>query len=228
MSKPVIVLRPEPGQTETLVAAFQSGLEASGMPLCSISPVDWKAPAKPYDGVLVGSANALRHAGKELEKITHLPVIAVGEATARLAQDAGMELELVGKGGLQTVLGTLPSIQRNLLRLAGEVHLPLDALGKVSIDTVITYRTDYRRLSSKQVAFLAQGAVVLLHSGEMAAHFARECDANKLDRHSFDCIAMAPRIAERAGEGWGSLTIAEGASDASLLAATQALCEKQV
>ncbi len=227
MSKPVVVLRPEPGQTATLVAAFQRGIQARGMPLCVVSPVPWDAPAQPYDGVMVGSANALRHAGDELEKITHLPVLAVGEVTARLALDAGMEVEETGSGGLQSVLDGLPPIKRHLLRLAGETHLDITPPPHVTIDTAITYRTDYRPLTKAQSEFLAGGATILLHSGEMATHFADQCDANALDRNTFDLLAMAPRIAERAGSGWGSLTVADGTSDAALLAATQALCEKQ-
>ncbi len=226
MSKPLIVLRPEPGQTATLVAAFKRGLKAVGMPLCTVSPVEWKAPAKPFDGVLLGSANAIRHAGPELDKIVHLPVLCVGEATARLARDAGMTVELAGSGGLQAVIDQLDSDPRRLLRLAGEVHLPLDTPETLAIDTCITYRTHYVPLSERQAKLLANGANVLLHSGEMAEHFGAQCDARGLNRGLFDCTAMAPRIADRAGEGWGSVIVADDPSDASLLAAARALCDK--
>ena len=226
MSRPLVVLRPEPGLTSTLVAAFGLGLKATGMPLCTVSAAPWKAPAEQFDGILLGSANAIRHAGAELEKVTHLPVLCVGEATARLARDAGMSVERTGSGGLQSVLHQIDGETRHLLRLAGETHLPLKVPASVTVETCITYRAHYHSLSDPQVSLLRDGATVLLHSGEMAEHFASQCDAAALDRAAFDCIAMAPRIAERAGAGWHSMTVAQHPDDASLLAAARELCDK--
>ena len=89
MTLPLVVLRPEPGQTATLVAAHRAGLKALGMPLCAIEPVAWEAPARPFDGLLLGSANAVRHGGTELDKVAHLPALCVGATTAKVARGAG-------------------------------------------------------------------------------------------------------------------------------------------
>ena len=225
--QPVFVLRPEPGLTATLVAAFGRGIEARGMPLGTVEAVPWRAPAKPFDGLLVGSANAIRHAGGELQKLLHLPVYCVGEATAQAAREAGLTVERVGTGGLQAVLDALEGSALALLRLAGERHLALTPPPGVSIDRQIVYRTVDRAMTSAQASALAHGATVLLHSGETAAHFARECDRLGVDRTQVTLIAMAPRIARMAGQGWRALHTAPAPNDAALLEMAAELCQKR-
>ncbi|GAA4042291.1 uroporphyrinogen-III synthase [Parerythrobacter jejuensis] len=224
MSVPIFVLRPEPGLTATLVAAFEAGLKAKGMALSSVEPVTWSAPAKPFDGLLIGSANAVRHAGKELDKVSHLPVLAVGATTAKLAQEAGLQVEHVGSGGLQDLIDTLPGEPRHLLRLAGEVHVALDVPAHLTLDSCVVYRVQYRRLSADQAGLLSGGAIVLLHSGEAGRHFAEECTRLGVDRSRVDIAAMAPRILENIGDGWRSVHVADGPSDAALLDLAGNLC----
>lgn len=227
MSLPVFVLRPEPGLTSTLVAAFERGLAARGMPLAQVEPVAWKAPAEPFDAILIGSGNAIRHGGAELDKVRHLPVYAVGEATAQTAREAGMTLELVGQGGLQALLDSLDDTPRRLLRLAGETRLPLYSPSSTTIVTVITYAAKFLSLGAAQARMLGRGGVVMLHSGEMARHFALQCETLGVDKGQLVIAAMAPRIAEMAGAGWHSVHIAPARNDASLLEMTAGLCQTQ-
>jgi uroporphyrinogen-III synthase len=72
---------------------------------------------------------------------------------------------------------------------------------------------------------LRQSAVVLFHSGEAAAHFASECDRLGIARNGITIAALAPRVAEAAGQGWAALATAETATDAALLALTCQLCQ---
>ena len=224
---PVFVLRPEPGQTATLVEAFRRGIAAVGMPLCRIEPVGWAAPRSQFDGLLIGSANAVRHAGTELQKVAHLPVLAVGEATAKAARDAGLRVEKTGRDGLQSVLDNLSGGPRHLLRLAGETRLECHPPDTVAMQTVTTYRAQYLDLTQRQADLLRSGCAVLLHSGEMAAHLAAQCDAHDIDRSQIACAAMTDRIAQRAGPGWREIVCAERPTDRALLAAAQGLCEKR-
>ena len=226
MSRQVLVLRPEPGLTSTLVAAFERGLPAKGMPLARVEPVAWRAPAEKYDALLIGSANALRHAGKELDKVAHLPVLSVGDATAQAAAAAGLQVEHVGGGGLQSVLDALPPTPRHLLRLAGEKHLPLSVPDQIRIETVVTYSAKYYALSAKQAEVLAEGALILLHSGEMARHFAEQCEELGVEKSRVMLAAMAPRIAEMAGNGWESVHIATEKNDSALLDLAAELCNR--
>lgn len=225
MTRTVFLLRPEPGLTATLVAAFEKGLIARGMPLSTVEPTAWRAPAKPFDGLLIGSANALRHAGKELEKVAHLPVLAVGETTAQIAREAGLDVEVAGRGGLQKVLDGLGGAPRHLLRLAGEKHLTIESLTNVTIETEIVYRAIYHPLTSAQAKLLDSDPVVLLHSGEAASHFSQECERLGIEKSTVSLIAMAPRIAEMAGNGWQALHIAATPSDAAVLDLAVKLCQ---
>jgi uroporphyrinogen-III synthase len=225
LKQTVFVLRPEPGLTSTLVAAFERGVPARGMPLAKVEAVTWKAPAEPLDGLLIGSANAIRHAGKELDKVRHLPVYAVGEATAEAARAAGLAIGQVGTGGLQGLLDALDDTPRRLLRLAGETHLPLDSPGSITIVTVITYAAHFLSLAPLQAELLRQGGIVMLHSGEMAQHFAQQCEALGIDKARLVMAAMAPRIAQMGGAGWAAVHTASERNDTALLEMVARVCQ---
>ncbi|UIP07873.1 uroporphyrinogen-III synthase [Erythrobacter sp. SDW2] len=227
MSKAVYVLRPEPGLTSTLVGAFGHGIPARGMPLAKVEPVAWKAPAEPFDAILISSANAIRHGGKELDKVRHLPVLAVGGATAQAAREAGFRVDCVGEGGLQRLLDSLDDAPRRLLRLAGEAHLPVDSPASTTTVTVIAYAAHFLSLTPAQGELLEQGGVAMLHSGEMARHFAEQCEWLGIDKVKIALAVLAPRIAEMAGGGWNSVHIAPARSDAALLEMVAGLCQKQ-
>lgn len=225
MSTPAYVLRPEPGLTSTLVAAFEHGIPARGMPLARVEPVAWKAPAEPFDALLIGSANAIRHAGAELDKLRHLPVLAVGEATARAAREAGLAIARVGEGGLQALLDQLDNAPRRLLRLAGEEHLSLDSPDSVTMASVVTYLVHFLPLTPAQAVLLGQGGVVMLHSGAMARHFALQCEGLGIEKGQLVIASMAPRITDMAGAGWQSVHTAPEQSDKALLELVAGLCQ---
>ncbi|RZV34835.1 MAG: uroporphyrinogen-III synthase [Sphingomonadaceae bacterium] len=224
MSVPLVVLRPEPGLTATLIAAFERGLSARGMPLAVVEPRNWRAPSVAFAGILIGSANAVRSAGPELAKVAHLPVLAVGEASAQAAIAAGLEVEQVGEGSLQDLVNNLNSGPRHLLRLAGETHLHLDLPDNITVTTRITYTVHYSAPTKAQAALLREGSLVMLHSGEMARHFSQQCEALEIDKSSLTIAALAPRIAEMAGPGWSSVHIAPSRSDGALLDLAARLC----
>ena len=74
------------------------------------------------------------------------------------------------------------------------------------------------------VTAIGQGATVLLHSGEAASHFAAECDRLGIARGIVRLAALAPRIAEAAGEGWRALAIAPQTRDRALLELARDMC----
>lgn len=63
MNLPLVVIRPEPGNTATCASARALGLEAIAAPLFEIEPVGWDVPDERFDAILAGSANVFRHAG---------------------------------------------------------------------------------------------------------------------------------------------------------------------
>jgi uroporphyrinogen-III synthase len=222
----LLALRPEPGLAATLERAAALGLNATGCALSEIRAAPWACPdPSRYDGLLVGSANALLHGGPQLAALRDKPVYAVGEATAEAARAAGFAVAMVGSGGLQGVLDAILA-PMHLLRVAGEEHVPLTPPEGVSFDTVIAYRSVTLPLDPA-AALLASGeALVLLHSAATARHFAAECDRLGLERARITLAALGPRIAAAAGAAWGAVHTAATPDEAALLALAVDLCQK--
>ncbi len=222
--KLLLVVRPEPGNARTLAAARAPGLEARGVPLFEVQPLTWEPPDPArFDAMLLGSANAVRHGGAALAKYLALPVYAVGATTAAAARDAGFTIAACGEGGLQKLLPQLVADGRTrVLRLSGEAHVALDPPPEVGIETAVVYAA--RALPLPADAVPPEGAVVVLHSGEAARHFAVECDRLGLDRSRIALACLAPRIADAAGEGWAAKRVAP-TDEAALLALARDLCQ---
>jgi uroporphyrinogen-III synthase len=226
MSFHSLALRPEPGLAATLDKARALGLAITGCALSEIRAAVWDCPDPArYDGLLIGSANAILHGGPQLEALRDKPVYAVGEATAATARAAGFAVAMVGSGGLQGVLDAIAG-PRHLLRIAGEEHVPLSPPPGVTFDTVIAYRSLSLPLDPV-AALLASGeALVLLHSAATARHFAEECERLALPRSAITLAALGPRIAAAAGAGWAAVHTAARPDEAALLALAAQLCQK--
>lgn len=227
MSRKLFVFRPEPGLSVTLETAESLDLEAFGCPLFEIAPVEWVAPvADDFDGLLVGSSNAFRHAGVQIEGLAKLPVYAVGEATAEGAREKGFIVSRTGKGGLQSLLDDLSGRELRFLRLAGEAGVELAPPEGVEIETRVVYRTVPLEIAPEVSKIMREdGGVALLHSGEAAARLGEECARLGIDRSTITIAALGPRIADLAGNGWESVHKAGQPRDAELLAMAQALCQ---
>jgi uroporphyrinogen-III synthase len=222
---PLVVIRPEPGNTATVADAAKLGLSAIGAPLFAIESRAWSAPdAARIDGLLIGSANAIRHGGDALQDFSNKPVYAVGDATAQTALEAGLKVATTGQGGLQQLLDALGGERLTLLRLAGEEHVPLAPPKGIELVTGIAYASVPQPLPDGLATALQAGAVVLLHSAAAARHFASECARLGLDRSRIALAALAPRVAEAGGEGWRTLESAPEPTDAALLALAQRMC----
>ncbi|OYW16215.1 MAG: uroporphyrinogen-III synthase [Novosphingobium sp. 12-64-8] len=224
MTRPLIVLRPEPGNAATTAAARDMGLETVPCPLFEIGPVEWQAPApQGFSGLLAGSANVFRLGGPALASLRELPVHAVGAATAQAAQTAVFTVTFTGIGGLQPLVeGLAPG---RYLRLAGAEHVPLLPPPGVEIETRVVYAAHALPLSPKAAMALEDGAVALFHSGEAARHFAAECERLELPRSAIALACLAPRIADLAGAGWRTVRIADERTDPALLALARAMCQ---
>lgn len=223
---PVIVIRPQPGAAASVLAGQRMGLDIHAAPMSEAFPLAWTAPDEAsFDGLLIGSANALRHAGDGLARFADVPVYAVGAATAQLARQLGHKVACVGEGGLQGLLDALPKAPLHLLRLSGETRLPLTPPPHVSIVERVVYGMRHLPMSVDLAGRLAAGALVLLHSGEAARHFAAECDRLGLPRGTIALAALAPRILDAAGKGWAGAASAPTPDDGALLALAHKLCQ---
>lgn len=227
MTLPLLILRPEPGNTTTVEGARALGIETIRAPLFAIGPVDWHAPdPAAIDALLIGSANAIRHAGPALAAYAGKPVHAVGETTAQVARDAGLTVVSVGSGGLQGVLDGLSHIR--LLRLAGQERLILTPPPHVAMIERVVYAATPLPLplgsARLMLAHALPGLAVALHSAAAAAHLAGEMERLALPRHRLHLVTLGPRISAAAGHGWAAIHTAAAPDERSLLALAAQVC----
>jgi uroporphyrinogen-III synthase len=222
---PVVVIRPEPGNAATITAARALGLSAHAFPLFAMAPVAWPVPdPASYRALLAGSANVFRLGGAGFAALTGLPVHAVGAVTAEAARAAGFAVEAIGEGGLQPMAAALPP--GRYLRLAGEKRVPLALPDGVVVDDVEVYAAAGLPMPPHLAELLARPAVILLHSGEAAAHFAAESARLGVRQDRLSLACLAPRIATMAGTGWQHIEIAEQRTDHAVLALAVQMCKK--
>ena len=226
MTCPVILIRPQPGCDTTVEAARALGLDAHGFPLFAVTPRAWvPPPADAFDALLLGSANALRHAGPALAGYAVKPVYAVGRETADAARAAGLDVAATGSGGLQQVLAACTQDHRKMLRLTGAARVALDPPAGVTIEERVVYASEPVPMAPECATILRGGALVLLHSGEAGRHFTAECTRLSIDRGTIALAALAPRIAEAARDGWAALRVADLPSNPALLALASEMCQ---
>jgi uroporphyrinogen-III synthase len=224
---PLIVIRPQPGADTTAAAAIALGLAPRVFPLFAIEPVSWEPPdASEIDALLIGSANAVRHAGPALAKFKGKPVYAVGETTAAAAVEAGLTIAALGSGGLDNVVADITA-HRRLLRLAGRERVVLHPPPGTVLAERIVYASNGLTLPRELAELLRSPAVVLLHSAAAAEHFAHECDRLSLDRARLSLATIGPRVTAACGTGWSVITTATAPNDAALLARAYQLCQNR-
>lgn len=227
MTLPIITIRPEPGCAATVAAGRDAGLAIESWPLFEVRPLAWDAPpADSFDALLLGSANALRHGGAGLGAYRGKPAYAVGDATGRAAEAAGLELAATGRGVLQDLIDRQANLPPRLLRITGAEHVPVTAPQGVTILTRIAYESVAQTLPPELAERLAGGALVLLHSAAAARHFTSECSRPGIVRERIALAALGPRIAAAAGDGWRSIRSAEEPREPALLALAADMCHE--
>jgi uroporphyrinogen-III synthase len=217
----LFILRPEPGASATVQKARDIGLDAIAMPLFAIAPVAWEAPeASGFDGLLLTSANALRHAGDQLQGLRGLRVYAVGEATAEAAREAGFDIAGSGDGGVERLLGSLePDLK--LLHLRGEHRIAAEA--KQAITAVPVYRA--AELPPPGGLRAVAGQTVAVHSPRAGTRFAELIDGAGVARRTVRIAAISAAAGSAAGLGWDVCEAADRPDDGALLALAARLCD---
>ncbi|HAU21716.1 MAG TPA: uroporphyrinogen-III synthase [Erythrobacter sp.] len=227
MSLRIFSIRPEPGLSTTIKTGAEMGLPIIGMPLAQIAPRGWTMPAlDDIDGLLIGSANAIRHAGEKLEALKELPVLAVGSKTAELARESGFRVEMIGSGGLQQLIDMLdPSKERHLLRLAGHAHVELNIPDHINLTTRIVYHVEHTDIAAEKAGLIDQECTILLHSAGAALHLVQETERLGIDRSKITLVTLGPRISESAGTGWAEVYTASNPDERTLLALARDMCQ---
>ncbi|QIG78635.1 uroporphyrinogen-III synthase [Stakelama tenebrarum] len=214
MSRPLAVLRPEPGNAITAGRIAQLRRPVLRLPLFETRRVDWQPNgAGGFDALLLTSANAIRHGGPGLEALRGLPVLAVGSATASAANDAGFRIAVTGPGNAETLIEKAEAAGfRRALHLAGRNRRLREGGIIACIETV--YTSDPRDLDEAAVAQLA-GSVALIHSPRAGARLAELC--SETIRCEIAVAAISENAAMSLGQGWARIATAPEPGDFALI-----------
>ena len=209
----LLILRPEPGASETAARARAIGLEPVVAPLFTVRgmagpPVD---PGR-FDGVLLTSANGARHAPAGLAS---LPCFAVGESTAAAARAAGFRDVRTGPrdGAAAAAMMAAEGVEK-ALHLCGRDHLAIGSEG-VAIERRVVYAAEPLPRDRFEGP-----AVAMIHSARAGARFAELAG----DRSLIAIAAISEAAAAAAGEGWAAKAVASAPRDQALLELAAKLC----
>jgi uroporphyrinogen-III synthase len=170
-----------------------------------------------FDGLLLTSANGVRHAGEQLDALRGLPVYAVGQATAEAARDAGFQMASVGDDGVDRLLGSIDPGLR-LLHLCGEDRrFPADAAQEIT--PLVVYRATAIETPNLGAP---KGSVALVHSPRAGRRLAELVE----DRSTIAIAAISAAAGNAVGSGWRAIEVAEAPNDDALLALAARLCNK--
>lgn len=218
---PLLVLRPEPGATKTAAKARERGLDVQVHPLFEVRPINWDVDAAiPYDAVFITSANALKFKVDALNKLHSLPVLCVGEETAKAARHVGFTDITAGSSDARSLAGLAASLgYRHVLWLRGR---PSGALNHPDLifDVKDVYETPELVWTDQDRALLSRPLIALLHSPRAAQRFAQLVP----DKAPITIVAISEKAAFAAGEGWADVHWAEMPSDEAMLDIAAPLC----
>lgn len=221
MSRPLIVLRPEPGASATAARACAAGWDPVVAPLFTVRAIAWPPPDERPRALLLTSANAARLGGDGLAALTNLPVYAVGAATADAARRAGFTRIVTGDGDAAAILTRAAGEGvTHLLHLAGREHRAV-GLDGIRVERRIVYAADPVAALPDAAWTVLPQAAALLHSPRAAALF-----ATLVDPSDVMIAAISPATLAAAGPGWRAAAAAAAPTDASLLAVAAGLCDQ--
>jgi uroporphyrinogen-III synthase len=218
LSGTVLIIRPEPGASETAARAKAMGLEPVVRPLFEVSPAPWGVPdSRRHDAILFTSANAARLGGEGLNTLAGLPAYAVGESTAAALKAVGFaDIRTGSADGSALIEAAARDGVRRALHLCGRDNIALHHPA-----VVIEQRIVYAANEVAGPIEVPAGAVVLLHSARAAAAFA----SRVTQRSAIRLAAISPAVAEAAGDGWSAKAAAPQARDEALLEVARTLCQ---
>lgn len=224
MSRPIAVLRPEPGNRVTAIAIEAAGRTPLRLPLFATEPLAWIPPNPAhYDALILTSANAIRWGGEGLRELVELPVYAVGAVTAETARRAGFHVEMIGTAGAEALLAQAEAAGvRRALHLAGRDRTVEP--GGIVADVLTVYVSEALEIAERDARRLA-GSVALVKSARAGARLGEVIDLHGVDRAHIAVIAISERAAKACGTGWESVTVPEDVSAEGLIQAAIALAD---
>jgi len=216
VTRPIAVLRPEPGNQVTAAAVEARGRIAIRLPLFEVRPLAWRMPDPArFDALVMTSANAVRHGGPGLAALLRLPVHAVGDATAQAARRAGFAIASVGNGGgAELVAAAAASGMRRALHIGGRERT-LEPGGAIA-EVIAVYASEALPID-RDAAHHLLGSIALIQSARAGQRLAALAEEHCLDRAEIALAAVSSAAAAAAGGGWRQIAVAAEPSAEALI-----------
>lgn len=216
MTRPLAVLRPEPGNGATCARIEALGRAAIRLPLFEILALDWTPPGPhDHDALLVTSANAMRFGGAGLVALRNLPVLAVGARTADAVRATGFDVIETGESDARVLLARASAHGFSRVLHLGGRDRSIEVGGAIS-RAVAVYASAAAPVMADQLRALG-GTVALLHSARAAARLGALLSDHGLSRSSTGIAAISPAVVAAAGPGWATIATAAMPTDAALI-----------
>jgi uroporphyrinogen-III synthase len=224
MSRPLLILRPEPGATKTLERARSLGIEAHVYPLFYVIPLSWTGPDPGgCDAILFTSTNALRHGGPGLVPYHILPAYAVGEATSAAALEAGFVDVVTGAGTVEDAVGDAAARGHIRLFHPGGRHRTKFSPPNPAIVDAAVYEAAEAGDATGLADAVAPGMALLVHSPRAGRRLAQLLPSER--RSGLFLVGISTAAVDAAGTGWAAVHVADRPDDNALLALAAGLCE---
>lgn len=231
--KPVLLItRPVSQASRSAMFFYGEGYDARIVPVLSIEylvepkNIERQLRAQRYDGLIITSQHALF--GLEFLKELHaLPLYVPGEATAKLAGQAGFGRVIVGKGTARDLAGEIRGHKR-LLYLSGH-DIAFDMVGAlqkqgIAVDEMKVYRAapNEKGIEALQaLTQLQQVDVVLFYSTRSARLFEAMIRQAKVVRYFEKCTAavISDSVKEALRGNWADIVVATKPDEEGILQA---------
>lgn len=223
----LILLRPTEGAEQSAEIAREKGLDPLLAPATEINALAWDAPpAQGFDAIMITSANALRYGGEAIYQYKHLPLYAVGKATAKLAEEMGFTIAAIGKGGAKALWPLIKqSDAKNIVRLVGRDYVPIYD-EHIQIRTIMVYEARPVPMNKALKELLNETPnnsphIIAFHSAKAVQIFDDYIEQMAKQGRIFDksahyAAALAPTIGEaicKNGDSWKKVIISSSAND---------------
>lgn len=232
MKPRILITRPEPGAARTAERLQRIGFEPVVVPLARIERLAFEFPESEFDGLVVTSAQALN--GGDFSQLSSLPVIAVGEMTAKAARKAGFSSIVTANGSVESVAEcAVLKFKRGarLLYLCGtvrrsELETLLSGAGLMVkvIETYSAAPVEYSEAALVEMLGSQPFDAVVLMSA-VAAELFRGLAAMPQFQNAL-LICFSPRIAEAAKAAGSSIAVTQEATEESLVDLLQSRFKK--
>ncbi|RDV01600.1 uroporphyrinogen-III synthase [Sphingorhabdus pulchriflava] len=221
----LLIIRPQPGNDASAKRAREAGFKVTQFPFFKVRACPWSAPDPArYDALLITSANAIRHAGPQLDMLRHLPVHSVGVRSGDQARQAGLGVQSEGTAdAAQALQAAADAGHHRLLWLAGEDHQHLAPPPDMIVDQRVVYASVPLEPDSAMAEAVLRSDVIALHSARAAQRLAALVEQWQYPRTAITIACFSQAISDAAGPGWRAVVIAERPEDSALLSAVQCL-----